>query len=44
MEEDLRESEEQFRTLADAIPNLVGMAYPDGMLFWLNLASSPNRM
>src|SRR5262249_43530435 len=36
MEEDLRESEEQFRTLADAIPNLSGMAYPDGMLFWLN--------
>jgi PAS domain S-box-containing protein len=36
MEEDLRESEEQFRTLADAIPNLGVMAYPDGMLFWLN--------
>jgi PAS domain S-box-containing protein len=36
MEEDLRESEEQFRTLADAIPNLSGMAYPDGTLFWLN--------
>jgi PAS domain S-box-containing protein len=36
IEEDLRESEEQFRTLADAIPNLSGMAYPDGMLFWLN--------
>ena len=36
MEEDLRESEDQFRTLANAIPNLSAMAYPDGMLFWLN--------
>src|SRR5262249_38061431 len=30
MEEDLRQSENQFRTLADAIPQLCGMASPDG--------------
>jgi PAS domain S-box-containing protein len=32
----LRESEEQFRTLADSIPNLAWMARPDGHIFWYN--------
>ncbi len=36
MEEDLRQSEEQFRTLANAIPHLCGMANPDGWCFWVN--------
>jgi PAS domain S-box-containing protein len=36
MEEDLRQSENQFRTLADAIPQLCGMASPDGWFFWEN--------
>lgn len=36
MEEDLRESEDQFRTLANAIPQLCGMAHPDGRFFWTN--------
>ena len=36
MEEDLRQSEAQFRTLANAIPNLCAMANPDGSFFWLN--------
>ncbi len=36
MEEDLRESESQFRTLANAIPQLCGMANPDGRFFWTN--------
>ncbi len=36
MEEDLRQSEEQFRTLANAIPQLCGMANPDGSFFWVN--------
>ena len=36
MEEDLRESEDQFRTLANAIPQLCGMANPDGRFFWTN--------
>ena len=36
MEEDLRESEDQFRTLANAIPQLCGMADPDGRFFWTN--------
>lgn len=36
MEEDLRQSEEQFRTLANAIPQLCGMANPDGRFFWSN--------
>ncbi len=31
-----RESEQQFRTLADAIPNLAWMAHPDGRIFWYN--------
>ena len=35
-EEDLRESEEQFRTLANAIPQLCGMANSDGSFFWYN--------
>jgi PAS domain S-box-containing protein len=35
-EEDLRESEEQFRTLANAIPQLCGMASADGSFFWYN--------
>ena len=35
-EEALRESEERLRTLADAIPQLVWMARPDGSLYWYN--------
>lgn len=34
--EALRQSEERFRTLADAIPQLVWIARPDGYLFWFN--------
>ena len=36
MEEELRQNEEQFRTLANAIPQLCGMANPDGTFFWVN--------
>jgi PAS domain S-box-containing protein len=32
----LRESEAQLRTLADAVPQLVWMAEPDGHIFWYN--------
>ena len=32
----LRESEEQFRTLADTIPQLCWMANADGWIFWYN--------
>ncbi len=35
-EEALRESQAQFRTLADAIPQLCWMANADGYLFWYN--------
>jgi two-component system, cell cycle sensor histidine kinase and response regulator CckA len=35
-EEALRQSEDQFRTLADAIPQFCGMADPDGSFFWTN--------
>jgi PAS domain S-box-containing protein len=35
-EEALRASELQFRTLADAIPQLSWMANPDGWIFWYN--------
>ncbi|HLM60790.1 MAG TPA: PAS domain S-box protein, partial [Pyrinomonadaceae bacterium] len=35
-EEQLRESEEQFRTLSDSIPQLAWMAEPDGSIFWYN--------
>ncbi|MGC1452363.1 MAG: PAS domain S-box protein [Candidatus Sulfotelmatobacter sp.] len=35
-EEALRESEEQFRTLAEAIPQLCWMAHADGHIFWYN--------
>jgi PAS domain S-box-containing protein len=31
-----RESEEKFRTLADNIPQLTWMAFPDGYIFWYN--------
>ena len=31
-----KESEERFRTLAEHIPNLVWMAYPDGWIYWYN--------
>ncbi len=31
-----RETEKQFRTLADSIPQLVWMARPDGARFWFN--------
>jgi PAS domain S-box-containing protein len=36
MEEDLRQSEDQFRTLANSMPQLCGMANPDGRFFWAN--------
>ena len=36
MEGRLRESEAQLRTLADAVPQLVWMAEPDGHVFWYN--------
>src|SRR3984885_3075826 len=32
----LRESENQFRTLANSIPQLAWMANPDGSIFWYN--------
>ena len=32
----LRESEEQFRTLAESIPQLAWIANPDGWIFWYN--------
>ena len=35
-EEALRQSEEQFRALANAMPQLVWMANPDGWIFWYN--------
>ena len=35
-EEALHESEEQFRTLAEAIPQLCWMAHGDGHIFWYN--------
>jgi PAS domain S-box-containing protein len=35
-EKALRESEEQFRTLANAIPQLCWMANADGWIFWYN--------
>jgi PAS domain S-box-containing protein len=36
-EERLRDSEQQFRTLAEAIPQLCWMAHGDGHIFWYNL-------
>jgi PAS domain S-box-containing protein len=36
VEEALRESEEQFRTLANAIPQLCWMANANGWIFWYN--------
>ncbi len=36
MEGRIRESEAQLRTLADAVPQLVWMAEPDGHIFWYN--------
>ena len=35
-EESLREAEQQFRTLADTIPQLAWMVEPDGHIFWYN--------
>ena len=35
-EKKLRESEEQFRALADSIPQLAWMAEADGFIFWYN--------
>lgn len=35
-EKALQEREEQFRTLADNVPNLVWMAKSDGWIFWYN--------
>ncbi len=35
-EKALRESEEQFRTMADAIPQLAWIARADGFIFWYN--------
>src|SRR3954453_3407761 len=34
--QELRESETQFRTLANTIPQLAWMAHPDGSIFWYN--------
>src|SRR5436305_2321240 len=34
--EELRESESQFRSLANSIPQLAWMANPDGYVFWYN--------
>ena len=50
IERDLRGSEEQFRTLADAIPNLAWMAHANGHIFWYNkrwydyTATTPQEM
>jgi PAS domain S-box-containing protein len=50
MEGRLRESETQLRTLADAVPQLVWMAEPDGHIFWYNqrwydyTGTSPEQM
>jgi PAS domain S-box-containing protein len=35
-EEALRDREQQFRTLAESIPQLAWMAQPDGHIFWYN--------
>ena len=35
-EDELRESEERFRIMADSIPQLAWMARPDGHIFWFN--------
>lgn len=35
-EENLRESEQRFRAMADNIPQLAWMARPDGAIFWYN--------
>jgi PAS domain S-box-containing protein len=35
-EKALRESEDQFRTMANSIPQLSWMAHPDGSVFWYN--------
>jgi PAS domain S-box-containing protein len=35
-EEALRQSEERFRTMADAIPQLAWISRPDGYIFWFN--------
>ncbi len=49
-EEALRRSEEEFRNLANAIPQLVWMANPDGWIFWYNqrwyeyTGSTPEQM
>jgi len=36
MEEEMREREEQFRSLADSIPQLAWMAGADGSIYWYN--------
>ncbi|MGB8129062.1 MAG: PAS domain S-box protein [Candidatus Angelobacter sp.] len=49
-EEALRRSEEEFRALANAVPQLVWMANPDGWIFWYNeqwyqyTGSTPEQM
>src|SRR5258706_20024 len=35
-QEKLRESEDQFRTMANSIPQLAWMAHADGFIFWYN--------
>jgi two-component system CheB/CheR fusion protein len=35
-ENEIRESEERFRTLANAIPNLAWIAHADGYIYWYN--------
>ena len=36
VEEALRESEERFRTMANALPQLAWIAHPDGNIYWYN--------
>jgi PAS domain S-box-containing protein len=35
-EEELRQSEDRFRTMADAIPQLAWVAHADGFIYWYN--------
>ena len=40
--EELRESESQFRSLANSIPQLAWMTHPDGSIFWWLTILFPN--
>jgi PAS domain S-box-containing protein len=50
IEEAVQKSEEQFRTMANAMPQLAWMANPDGWIFWYNqgwydyTATTPQQM